>query len=58
MTGFAWFLLVALVVCLGALGYALLRWDESITELERIAGENTWLRGELLAVHGRSDWEW
>lgn len=58
MTGFCWFLLVALVVVLAMLGYALLRWDEAITELGRLADENTYLRGELLAVHGRSDWEW
>jgi hypothetical protein len=58
VTGWAWFLLVSLVITLGALGYSLLRWDACTVERDRLDRENLWLRGELLAAHGRSDWEW
>jgi hypothetical protein len=58
VSGTAWFLLIAWGLTLVGWGYTCWRWGRCIDRVQLLDNEVTYLRGELLDVHGSTDWEW
>jgi hypothetical protein len=53
-----WITVGAWLLCMVGWAYTTWRWVLAVADAERLDAEVAYLRGELLDVHGSTDWEW